>query len=613
MAEIGSIIDEKYKILEKIGSGGMSTVYLARDHRLNKQWAIKAVEKYARDPVMNEIVVSSAIAEAHMVKSLDNYYLPRINDILDDGKTIYVVMDYVEGQALNEILKNDGAQPQNQVIKWGRQLCEVLNYLHTRKPPIIYRDMKPANVMIKPDGDVKLIDFGIAKEFKERGVADTTSLGTRGYAAPEQFVGGSQSDVRTDIYNLGATLYHAVTGHDPSKDPYVMHPIRYWNPKLSGGLENIILKCTESDPSARYQSMLEVLYALNHYDQVDDLYIKRQKSKLKKFAIIVALFVVFAAFGIFSLGWSSHLVAEDYESELNIADSSVDESVAVAAYEKAILIDPSRPEAYGLDFDKTGRDQNQNIFSALSGEFNGDEYIFDKDEEKRLQILLTNVELKGDLIGIWKEQGYYSELAYRIGNIYWKYYIKKSDSGDSEINNDEWLASEIDRQTKSMKWFGYVIKDKEDKRLSQEDRILAEAYYDIGSFTKRRLNDKDQTAFDAEDYKEHFDKLGSTFDLLAKSDDKQAKLTLDSIILGNINTNLIDFHEAKISDSDLMALIDKVRQDISEIEVAKSQMRLGELKNRLLDSVIPDTENAISREYGEGAKAYEAPAKAVSE
>ena len=151
MAAIGTVVDGKYEILKLVGKGGMSKVYLAMDKRLNKSWAIKEIQKNARDK-NNAVVVQSAIAEANMIKSLDHPTLPRIVDIIDNGNVIYIVMDYIEGESLNKVLEREGAQPQDRVIEWAKELCEVLGYLHSRNPKIIYRDMKPANVMLKPDG-----------------------------------------------------------------------------------------------------------------------------------------------------------------------------------------------------------------------------------------------------------------------------------------------------------------------------------------------------------------------------------------------------------------------------------------------------------------------------
>lgn len=185
MAEVGTVIEGKYEILKQIGKGGMSTVYLAMDKRLNKQWAVKEIRKQGKTK-NDEVVINSLIAEANLMKKLDHPALPRIVDIIDNGETIYVVMDYIEGESLDKIINDYGPQPQELVIEWAKQLCDALDYLHSQHPPIIYRDMKPANVMLKPEGNVKVIDFGIAREYKENSLSDTTVLGTRGYAPPEQ-------------------------------------------------------------------------------------------------------------------------------------------------------------------------------------------------------------------------------------------------------------------------------------------------------------------------------------------------------------------------------------------------------------------------------------------
>ena len=193
-----------------------------------------------------EVVRQGLIAETDILKRLNHPHLPSIIDVIDREDTFLIVMDYIEGKALDYWLKKEGAQPQERVVEWAKQICDVFGYLHSRKPPIIYRDLKPANVMLKPDGQIMIIDFGTAREFKETSIEDTSCLGTQGYAAPEQYGGHGQTDARTDIYTLGATMYHLLTGHNPSLPPYEMYPIRRWNPALSSGLEEIVLKVGET-------------------------------------------------------------------------------------------------------------------------------------------------------------------------------------------------------------------------------------------------------------------------------------------------------------------------------------------------------------------------------
>ncbi len=346
MLEMGSLVDGKYKILNKIGQGGMSVVYLAMNERANKQWAIKEVRK---DGVQNfEVVKQGLIAETEMLKKLSHPNLPSIIDVIDGDGTFLIVMDYIEGRHLESVVKEYGAQSQEDVIEWAKQLCDVLSYLHSRKPPIIYRDMKPSNVMLKPDGKVMLIDFGTAREFKENSVADTTCLGTQGYAAPEQYGGHGQTDARTDIYCLGATLYHLLTGHNPSEPPYEMYPIRYWNPELSSGLEEIILKCTQKNPDDRYQNCGELLYALEHYNELDFEYKRKQTLKWRVFLCSAALTALAGAGAVGFKIAENTVTASTYEVYVEEAANlaSTDPEQCIQYYKNAIALNPSDGLAY---------------------------------------------------------------------------------------------------------------------------------------------------------------------------------------------------------------------------------------------------------------------------
>lgn len=278
----GTLVDGKYKILQEIGRGGMSVVYLAMDTRLHRKWAVKVVRK---EGIRNfEVVKQSLLAEIDMLKSFDHPNLPKIVDVIDAKESFVMIMDYIEGSSLSKLIK-DGAQPEKTVIHWGKQLCDVLHYLHTHNPPIIYRDLKPANIMLKPDGQITLIDFGTARQYKEQNLADTTCLGTVGYAAPEQFGGMGQTDPRTDIYTLGVTLYHLVTGQNPTEPPYELYPIRTINPQLSWGLEYIIGKCIRRNPEERYQSASDLRRDLDDINKIDAKYRRKGivKATIKKF------------------------------------------------------------------------------------------------------------------------------------------------------------------------------------------------------------------------------------------------------------------------------------------------------------------------------------------
>ena len=334
MSEIGTVLDGKYEILKEIGRGGMSVVYLAMDKRLNKQWAVKEIRKKGSGK-NDEIIVNSLLAEANLMKRLDHPSLPRIVDIIDDGVKIYVVMDYIEGESLDKILNQYGPQPEERVFSWAKQLCDALGYLHSQKPPIIYRDMKPANVMLKPEGNIKIIDFGIAREYKEQSLSDTTVLGTKGYAPPEQYSG--QTDPRSDIFALGMTMHHLLTGIDPRNgEPYA--PVRQWNPELSEGIEYIINKCVEPAPEKRYQNCAELMYDLEHPTIPTKDFRKKQKKKLASFIVSIGMAIVLALTGLGLNLAATHINNQDYD--MNLKSSSPKK------YLSAVEIYPERVEAY---------------------------------------------------------------------------------------------------------------------------------------------------------------------------------------------------------------------------------------------------------------------------
>lgn len=344
MLEVGSLVDGKYRILQKIGQGGMSVVYLARNERANKTWAIKEVRK---DGVHDfEVVKQGLVAEIDMLKKLNHPHLPSIIDVIDGNDSFLIVMDYIEGNPLDKALAATGAQSQENVINWAKQLCDVLGYLHSREPPIVYRDMKPSNVMLKSDGNVVLIDFGTAREYKSQNVADTTCLGTRGYAAPEQFGGMGQTDARTDIYCLGATIYHLVTGHNPCMPPYEIRPIREWNMMLSEGLEQIIIKCTQSNPEDRYQSCAELYYDLEHFEELDYKSRRRNNTKWRLFiaSTVMTFVMAFGAIGAY-IGQKA-VSAATYDSYMSKGNEASTLEDKYNNYKEAVNIQPSNAEPY---------------------------------------------------------------------------------------------------------------------------------------------------------------------------------------------------------------------------------------------------------------------------
>jgi hypothetical protein len=257
MLNIGDIIEGKYQITDVLGQGGWSHVYLARNLKIGNLWAIKEVN-IGKESRIN------LLAEPEILKQLNHRNLPRIIDIFKVGDFLYIIEDYFAGVSLKEYAKCRENCSEEQVVEWGRQLCEILIYLHNLEPnPIIYRDMKPGNIIVDKNNQVKLVDFGIAREYIHGKSSDSTFIGTKGYASPEQYIPGQQSDERTDIYGLGATLYHVITGRSPAEPPYKMVKVREVNKYLSEGIEKIIAKCVENRPELRYQRAEELLKDLD--------------------------------------------------------------------------------------------------------------------------------------------------------------------------------------------------------------------------------------------------------------------------------------------------------------------------------------------------------------
>ena len=448
MLKVGDLIDGKYKILNEIGRGGMSTVYLAINEKANKPWAVKEVRKNGIST--RELVKQSLMVEINRLKKLKPKGLPSIVDIIDQQDNYLIVMDYIEGITLENIMQEEGVQPQEKVVDWAIQLCDVLQYLHTRKPAIIYRDMKPSNIMLRSDGSVVLIDFGTAREFKERHVEDTTCLGTQGYAAPEQFGGMGQTDERTDIYSLGATMYRLVTGHNPSEPPYEMYPITHWNPRLSTGLEGIIAKCTSKDPKSRYQSVQEVRYALEHYRDLDLDSIRRYRRNLRILLAAGGMTVMlFGASGV-SYAAADHMQKDEYAYNLEAGRRSPNKQDSIAFYQKAIQTDCAGEEAY---------DQLLTLFTQ--------DGVLDEQEEKVLLQLAISVDKYLERYKMKNPDGY-AGLCYRIGSSYWYYY-----------------EHEEKRQAGAVAWFESAKAGFEGNPEKEREWKRASTYVEIGNFYQR--------------------------------------------------------------------------------------------------------------------------------
>lgn len=246
------LLKQRYRVIHVIGKGGMGTVYIGVDTRLGDR--LVAIKEMSQ----NGLVLSERLTaarnfqrEAHLLASLQHPNLPSIYDHFEEGQRWYLVMSFIKGQTLADYLEaQNGRLPVAEVLEIGIALCSVLAYLHSCNPPIIFRDLKPPNIMRTVNGHIYLIDFGIARFFKQGKVVDTATQGSSGYASPEQY-GTAQTTPRSDLYSLGATLYHLLSGYEPTYTPFNLPPLQSLAPSVPPELVVLIEQMLNLDESQR--------------------------------------------------------------------------------------------------------------------------------------------------------------------------------------------------------------------------------------------------------------------------------------------------------------------------------------------------------------------------
>ena len=247
MLNSGDILDQKYEVIKILGKGGMGTVYLCKNTRLGNLWAIKEV--------VQDIKNTGILTEANILKDLSHLGIRRIVDIFYENNNLYMVQDYVDGQTLKEYVNVNGRIQKEKICRVTSDLCDIVGYLHNQNPAIIYRDIKPSNIMITTSGKVVLIDFGISKIYKSDRSQDTDTVcaGSNGYAAPEQY-GLGKCCKQTDIYGIGMLIYFMVKGKTPFTG---LEPLldESYDDDVDDNLRKIIQKCVKIDIKDRYISV----------------------------------------------------------------------------------------------------------------------------------------------------------------------------------------------------------------------------------------------------------------------------------------------------------------------------------------------------------------------
>lgn len=436
--QLNNVLFDRYEITSVLGKGGMGTVYLAKDLRLSgKYWAIKEV--YLEENQLEEFA-----SEAKMLVELDHPNLPKIIDYFtkDTGQT-YLVMDYIKGQSLADMYEEKKYElPYAKVIKYSIQVCNLLDYLHAHKPtPIVYRDLKPSNIMIDEKDNVQLIDFGIARKFQEGKDADTVNIGTMGFAAPEQFESNRQTDHRTDLYSLGATMYYLL-----SEGRYYIStqkPLREINTSLPEELYEIIHYFLQNEPSNRYQSAKEAKNDLMNLKITSKL-AKEKKEKsapLKRKLKLIVYSIVFLAIVAGALYGSYRYIAyteseeklvEKFETAIVEKDYATLMSILTTSDQRLSLIEDTL-QPFLKYFE-----QNPKVLSSSMKQLEQDQEMITTEEETILKVV------EGD-------KKYYIVPTYQI-EIYSSFVSVQTDRKNANIyvNGEEVAVADSDNYTKNI-------------------------------------------------------------------------------------------------------------------------------------------------------------------
>ena len=501
MLKKGTKLNDTYSIVEEIGSGGGGVVYKAYHERLKTYVVVKQIREKVKG-------ILESRAEADILKRIKHTYLPRVYDFLEVDGEIYTVMDYVPGRSLDKVLKEEKKIPQKQVLKWAEQLAEALDYLHNQTPPIIHSDIKPANIMLTPEGNICLIDFNISLAFDSNMKKSTGISG--GYSPPEQYrnIGSYQKfagiqisergvakaalsdetvtvssdiqdstvtdrageetgtqkdsiwefekaigqgvDERSDIYSLGATLYHLLTGVKPDHNFEKIVPIDQYNLGLGKGFLAILNKMMQLCPEDRYQNGGELLYALQHIYELDDEYkgYLAKRRSIKIFAAVLWISGIFLA--VAGIGVRSREVNTSSNRNIDAADMAIESGDFEAAREyvdaaKNIL--PHRIEVY----------EKEALLLYSTGDYEGTiRYISDIIQNPAYIVKDEN------------EERTLADIYYIAGHSF----MEMEDYSDAALNLEE--AIRLD-QNNSLYFRDYAISQAKEGNIKKAEAYLEEA------------------------------------------------------------------------------------------------------------------------------------------
>lgn len=527
------VLNGRFEIEKCIHSRGMANVYIVRDMNLNKRWCLKEIIK--SDAGKSDIEYVSLLQEAKVLRSVSHTGIPRITDTDEDGDSLMIVEDYVEGITLSKCIQNKGAIRQDIAVQWMKQLCQIIMYLHGLKTPVLYRDMKPDNVIIQPDGNIKLLDYGTCVIIYKKGqLPHGYAMGTAGYAAPEQTKKSLPCDLRSDIYGLGMTYYSMLTGLNMAGIPREkVKDVGLVNPNISKGLAAVVNKCIEVNPDDRYQDCNELLYALQNYIVGDDGYRRGAIKKIVSTAVTFSLSVIMLLSSLLCFNINKKETEKKYQNAILVAE----QSGRLEDYDKAISMFPDRLDPY---FGYITAIKVDGDFSAV-------------EESSILNHINPN-------LAEIKQSDDYGHLAFELGRLYWFYY----DSGSRDTG-----------KVQSVRWFKDAIE-------AGYDRDMAIVYYNLGSF-HRDIATSIREANDAGMYAKYWGNL-----LHAKNVNAGDIITLQTniAIAECISNYAYNLKRDSISYEDIVAEIESLEFFLSSFTVSDDSVDV-------VRDLYKDLENAV--------------------
>ncbi len=419
-------MDKTYQVIQVIGQGSGGVVYKALHTRLNKEVVIKQIKSAAKQTLANR-------TEVDLLKGLKHTYLPQVLDFIEENGEAYTVMDFIDGADIDKLVKTGRKFRQKEIIRYGTQLCEAVEYLHKQKRPIIHSDIKPANVMINSIGDICLIDFNVSLVFD--GSAQVLG-GTMGYAPPEQLgvplstigktgeqpaigQGKMYADERSDIYSIGATLYYMLTGVKPAKN-YCVTPITSMGIPVSDGLLHVITKAMALNPAKRYKSVSEMLAAIRNLGKLD----KRYRALKVRREVVMVTAILLMVGGLYVNRLGAQKLDEEHEEKYSDFLKDIERYSEAGEYleaeefiDEAIKLEPTRLSPYysRLENLHTQGEYEKCIpypDSVLNADILTDEYN-DEGMKANMYILAADsafeLERYEDSIDLYRKALYYAE------------------------------------------------------------------------------------------------------------------------------------------------------------------------------------------------------------